>query len=155
MVLAGMLALTACTQSTAPAPTAQSSHAAAQASVRQAADDFKSAINKRDLEKIMSFYAPDGWQLTEKGPIARTEAERRAFWQAIEALPIAQDIVDVADRIEVAASGDVAVQYGEFRQVFTDSNGTFKSVPQKFMNSWHKAADGQWKVTASIATVVN
>jgi ketosteroid isomerase-like protein len=150
-----LLMLVACTKSSTPAAPTTGSRAAAELGLRHAVEDFRSAINKRDLNRILDFYAPDGWQLAENGSIARTDAERRRYWQAIEALPIAQDIVDVTDRIELAASGDLAVQYGEFRQVFTDGKGGFKSVPQKFINSWRKGPAGQWQVIVSMATVVN
>ena len=151
----GLLALAACTQSTPSKPPPVDTLAADEASVRGASERFRSAIGIRDVDRILSFYMADGWQLAESGAIARTADERRAFWKAIEALPIASDIVDVADRIEVARSGDLAVQYGEFRQVITDGKGNFSSVPQKFVNTWRKQPDGSWKVSASMATVRN
>jgi ketosteroid isomerase-like protein len=153
VAVACLIIQAACTQGTAPAPQTTDNHAADEANVRVAVNTLKDAIRKRDVDAILSLYADDGWQLTESGAIARTAVERRAFWQAIVALPIANDIVDVAERIEVGRSGDVAVQYGEFRQIITDAAGNLESVPQKFMNSWRKQADGSWKVSASMATV--
>jgi ketosteroid isomerase-like protein len=148
-----LLALGACSQPAATVQQAVESPAAEEAKVRATAEKFKTAIGTHDVEAIVSFYTADGWQLPEVGNIARTADELRAFWRAVEALPIANDIVDVADRVEVARSGDLATQYGEFRQVVTDSAGNFTSVPQKFVNIWRKQPDGSWKVSASMATV--
>ena len=151
-----LLLLAACTQSAAPAaPKTTDSRASGEEAVRAAVERFKIAIGKRDVDRILSFYTTDGWQLALNGPIARTDEERRAFWKGMDALPISQDAVDVSDRIELAESGDLAVQYGEFRQFWSDGKGNFKSVPQKFMTTWRKQADGSWKVSASMATVAN
>jgi ketosteroid isomerase-like protein len=153
--VACILSLAACTQPSAPAPKPADTRAANEASVRAAVESFKSAISRRNVDGILSFYASDGWQLPQNGPIARTDEERRTLWKALAGLPIAQDAVDVADRIDLADSGDLAVQYGEFRQVMVDGKGNFKSLPQKFITSWRKQPDGSWKITASMATVEN
>jgi ketosteroid isomerase-like protein len=147
--------LVACAQRVAPPAQTTDTSAAAEASVRLAVEDFKKTISHRDIDKILAFYAPDGWQMTQRGVIARTEAERRAFWQALEALPAPFDIVDVVDRIEVAKSGDLAVQSGEYRQLFVKKPGDVKSVPQRFITSWRKQPDGSWKVSSSMATLAD
>jgi ketosteroid isomerase-like protein len=150
-----LLMLAACAQRVAPLPPTTDTRAADEASVRKAVEDFKTTIGRRDVDKILAFYTTDGWQMTQSGLIARTEAERRAFWQAIEARPVPYDIVDVADRIEVAKSGDLAVQSGEYRQLFVRKPGDVRSVPQRFMTSWRKQPDGSWKVSASMATLAD
>jgi len=158
---AGVLAMTAallvsaCAPGGAPVGSSADTLAMDAANVRAAADKFKRAIGGHDLETILSYYVDDGVQLAENGPAARSAAERRAFWQAIDALPIASDIVDVSDRIEVARSGELAVQYGEFRQLMSNKTGATSSEPQKFMNAWRKQPDGSWKVSASMSTVKN
>ena len=150
-----VLLLAACAQPAAPAPQSKDTRAATEETVRATVERFKIAIGKRDVDRILSFYTADGWQLALNGPIARTDDERRTFWKGMDALPISQDAVDVSDRIELADSGDLAVQYGEFRQFWSDGKGNFKSVPQKFMTTWRRQADGTWKVSASMATVSN
>ncbi len=150
-----LFTLVACAQTTTPASQPADTRAANETSVRAAVERFKSAISRRNVDGILTFYASDGWQLPQNGPIARTEAERRALWTTLAGLPLAQDAVDVADRIDMAESGDLAVQYGEFRQVMVDGKGNFKSIPQKFVTSWRKQPDGSWKISASMATVEN
>ena len=149
------LLLSACMQGNSPSASGSDSRSEDAAQVRAAAAKWESAIGTRNIDGILSFYSDDAWQLAETGPIARTQDERRAFWKAVESQPVANDTVNVSDRITVAQSGDLAVQYGEFRQIISDKTGASTSVPQKFMNTWRKQADGSWKVAASMSTVKN
>ena len=147
--------LIACSQGNMPSMSGSDTRVEDAAQVRSAAARWESAIGTRNIEGILSIYTDDAWQLAEIGPIARTPDERRAFWKSVESQPVANDTVNVSDRITVARSGDLAVQYGEFRQIISDRTGASTSVPQKFMNTWRKQADGSWKVSASMSTVKN
>ena len=151
-----LLALIACTQGGVATSGAEGdSRSGDAAQVRAAAAKWESAIGARNLEAILSVYTDDAWQLAEDGPIARTPEERRAFWTAVETLPVANDTVNVSDRITVARSGELAVQYGEFRQIISDKTGASTSLPQKFINTWRKQPDGSWRVSASMSSVKN
>lgn len=150
-----LLALTACAPGTAPLGSDSDTRSGDAAQVRAAAARWENAIGARNLDAILAFYTDDAWQMAEVGPIARTPEERRAFWKAVESLPVANDTVNVSDRISVARSGDLAVQYGEFRQIISDRTGASTSLPQKFINTWRKQADGSWKVSASMSSVKN
>jgi uncharacterized protein (TIGR02246 family) len=154
-VSSGLLALIACSQGNTPPGSGSDTRIEDAAQVRAAAAKWENAIGARNLDAILAVYTDDAWQLAELGPIARTPDERRAFWQAVESQPVVNDTVNVADRITVARSGDLAVQYGEFRQIISDKAGASTSLPQKFMNTWRKQADGSWKVSASMSTVKN
>jgi len=150
-----LLALIACTQGGAPSSADSDSRSGDAAQVRATAAKWENAIGARNLEAILAFYTDDAWQLAEVGPIARTPEERRAFWNAVESLPVANDTVNVSDRITMARSGDLAVQYGEFRQIISDKTGASTSLPQKFINTWRKQPDGSWRVVASMSSVKN
>lgn len=123
--------------------------------IREAARKWQEAIGNRDIDRILGFYTDDAWQLAANGPIARTDAERREFWSEISKLPIVTDTVGLNDRLEISRAGNLAAQYGEFRQIIVKKLGDTMSVPQKFINVWRKQPDGQWKVVASMATVQN
>ena len=151
--VASAVLLGACAQGNLPATSGSDTRIEDTAQVRAAAAKWESAIGTRNIDGILSFYTDDAWQLAEDGPIARTPDERRAFWKAVESQPVANDTVNVSDRITVAGSGDLAVQYGEFRQIISDKTGASRSMPQKFMNTWRKQQDGSWKVSASMSTV--
>lgn len=153
---AGMaLVLGACTQGDAPTSSDSDTRIEDAGQVRAAAAKWEGAIGARNIDGILSFYTDDAWQLAEDGQIARTPDERRTFWKAVESQPVASDTVSVSDRVTVARSGELAVQYGEFRQIISNKTGVSTSVPQKFMSTWRKQADGSWKVAASMSTVKN
>jgi uncharacterized protein (TIGR02246 family) len=124
-----------------------------EAQVRAAAEEWRKAIGARNLDVILGYYAPDAWTVTLDGTVVMTEAGRREFWQSIASMPMVTDTVDVADKIELSMSGELAVQYGQFRQVYADRKGATTSVPQSFMTTWRRMADGSWKVTANMSTV--
>ena len=153
LAAACLLTLLACTQSNTPTSQPKDLRTSSETDVRAAVESFKIAISKRNIDKILGFYAVDGWLLPPSGRIARTDAERRVLWTQLEALPVSQDAIDVEDRIDVAESGDLAVQYGEFRQVMADGSGNVRSIPQKFVTCWRRQPDGSWKISASMATI--
>jgi ketosteroid isomerase-like protein len=148
-----MFGLGACTGGSVPGTQVTDQRPADEVAIRSASDSFKDAISSRDLGRILSFYTDDGWQLPNSGQIARTAADRKAFWNLIVAQPIAHEVIDVSDHIDIARSGDVAVQYGEFRQLYANQKGETKSVPQIFIIAWRKEANGGWKVAASMSSV--
>lgn len=148
--------LSACgTHTIQPAQQGVDQRAVEEPRIRDAARRWQEAIGNRDIEKILGFYTDDAWQLPANGPIARTGAERREFWAEISKLPIVTDTVGLNDRIEISRAGNLAAQYGEFRQIIVKKLGDTTSVPQKFINVWRRQDDGQWKVVASMATVQN
>lgn len=98
----------------------------------------------KDLDKFMSFYAPDasvyppGMPLvTGTGPIREAMAKMTsAPGFALEFTP---------SKAEIAASGDVAYTTGSYQANF---GGTAETG--KYVTVWKKAADGQWKVSEDI-----
>jgi len=148
-----LASLAACAASAPPQPVTDDSRIAGKAQVRVAAEGWRKAIGGRDIERILGYYLPDAWLVGMDGSIVKTADGRRDFWQAIASMPIVTDTVDVADQIDVARSGDLAVQYGQFRQIYADGKGNTTSVPQSFMTTWHRQPDGSWKVAANMSTV--
>ena len=52
-----------------------------------------------------------------------------------------------ADRVEVAASGDLAYAIGSYEQSFTDAEGNAVTDRGKFMDGFRKGANGDWEMT--------
>lgn len=150
-----ILLASSCQPSGQSLTTAGHSRAADAAKIRATAEKWKSAIGRRDIDTVANFYTDDAWVLPEVGEVSRTAQARREYWQAIALLPIVADTVDVADNVEVARSGDLAIQYGEFRQLYADNAGNTSSLPQKFITVWRKQPDSSWKVSANMSTVRN
>jgi ketosteroid isomerase-like protein len=53
-------------------------------------------------------------------------------------------------RIEVARSGDLAVEFGTFAMTMNDKKGKPVTENEKYVVTWKKQADGKWKVIADI-----
>jgi ketosteroid isomerase-like protein len=54
------------------------------------------------------------------------------------------------ERVEVARSGDLAVDYGTFAMIMNDKKGKPMTETEKSVTTWKKQADGKWKVIADI-----
>jgi ketosteroid isomerase-like protein len=146
-----VLLLVACGKApVAPAPEAIDLREISRGEVATTAQRYGKAISVRDIESIQSFYAADAWLFPPQAPIAKTAAERLAYWQA-QKLPIgASDSVGLTAHIEVAESGELAIEYGSFYQMVTDRQGKAQTTPHKYVAAWQKQDDGSWKVIADM-----
>ena len=62
------------------------------------------------------------------------------------------DINFASDKIDVAASGDLAASRGHFSQTYTDPNTKqVKSVSGSYLTVWKKQPDGSWKAVEDFA----
>ena len=117
--------------------------------IRSEANRWFQAIAAKDLEKTLSFYAPDAQYLSAGRPAAATPEERRRLWMQDYGLPgFSSDEATTA--IEVARSGELAYQRGTY--VSTAQNGQGKLVRStgKFLVIWKKTAPGGWKAIVDI-----
>jgi ketosteroid isomerase-like protein len=123
---------------------------AAMAAVGQAAEKYGKAIVSRNTDAIVANYTVDTWLFPPNAPIAKTAEERRAYWDSQPLIAGASDTVGITAHIEVAQSGELAVEYGGFFQLRTDKTGASMSTPQKYVAAWAKQSDGSWKVIADM-----
>lgn len=134
--------LAACQPNRAPIDTANVE--ADLESIRAEADAWSKAIAKKDLEKTLSFYAPDARYLSAGRPAASTPDERRKLWVEDYAIPgFSSD--ETTTRVEVAKSGDLAYQSGTYVLRAQDDKGKVTQSTGKFVVVWKKQSDGQWK----------
>jgi ketosteroid isomerase-like protein len=146
-----LLGLAACSPNKAPTPTVDADpRPAVMAAVGQAAESYGKAIVRRDVDAIVANYTADTWLFPPNAPIAKTADERRAYWASQTLESGASDTVGVTGHIELAQSGELAVEYGSFFQLKTDKTGASTSTPQKYVAAWEKQADGSWKVIADM-----
>ena len=143
--------LSACSAQQQSTPTTNAdTRPAAMAAIGQTAERYGKAISTRNVEAILANYTADTWLFPPNAPIAKSADERRAYWAAQQFEPGVSDTVGVTARIEVAQSGELAVEYGSFFQLKTDKDGASTSTPQKYVAAWAKQADGSWKVIADM-----
>jgi ketosteroid isomerase-like protein len=146
-----VVTLAGCGNTTAPpAAATPDTRAQDEMAITSASHDWGEAIEGLNLEKTLSFYAEDAWVYPQNAPVAKTADERRAVWAKFFNTPGAADMQSDIGRIEVAKSGDLAVEFGTFSMTMNDKNGKAITENEKSIVTWKKQPDGQWKVVADI-----
>lgn len=129
--------------------------AAPQVDLRKAAEDainatseqFAKAVDTKDVDKIVSFYTDDGVLFAPSQPAAVGKDALRKAWAGFLSGPPAK--IDVSGTtIDVAASGDLAIERGSFIDTIADARGETTSVSGQLVDVWKKEADGSWKLAA-------
>jgi ketosteroid isomerase-like protein len=151
LCLAGAVTIFAgCGTAHAPSPAAVDTRAQDEADIRAAVQGWGKAIENKNLDQTLSYYADDAWVYPQGAPAATTADERRSVWTAFFATPGASDMGGDITRIEIARSGDLAVQYGTFAMSVNDKNGKQVTQNEKSVVVWKKQLDGKWKAIADI-----
>jgi ketosteroid isomerase-like protein len=118
-------------------------------SIQSEANAWFNAIAEKDLDKTLSFYAPDAQYLSAGRPAASTAGERRRLWVEDFATPgFSSD--ETTTKIEVASSGDLAYQRGTYVLGAEDGQGKPTKSTGKFVVVWKKQGDGKWKAIIDI-----
>ncbi len=141
----GSLVLASCNSTPAPKDT----RAADEAAIRAASKSWSDAAQAKDVDKAVSFYATDGIQLTDKGPLVGDAATLHAGWQKMLALP-GPGLSLHTTNVAVAKSGDVAYEYGSYDFAVADSAGKITDQKGKYVVIWKKQTDGTWKAAVDI-----
>lgn len=131
-----LLAVVACEGSSPPA-TNQPAVAADSA--------LQAAVGARDLERIMTFYAPDASLLPTAKPIVIGVAAIRKEWTLILAIPDFRNVATLT-RIDVARSGDLAYSMGTYAATLRGENGQLVTEPGKWLSVWRRQSDGAWRI---------
>jgi uncharacterized protein (TIGR02246 family) len=142
--------LASCGTAQPPAPAPADTRAQDETAIRAAAQDWGKAIDDKNLDQTLSYYAEDAWVYPQNAPIAKTADQRRSVWATFFATPGASDMEGDITRIEVARSGDLAVEFGTFAMTMNDKKGKPVTENEKYVVTWKKQADGKWKVIADI-----
>ena len=107
------------------------------------------AIAAKDLEKTLSFYAPDARYLSAGRPAAATPQERRKLWMEDYGLPgFSSD--EATTEIEVARSGELAFQRGTYVSTAQTEQGKILRSTGKFLVIWKKTPTGGWQAIVDI-----
>jgi ketosteroid isomerase-like protein len=113
--------------------------------IRELDRQWQAAVDAKDVEATISFYAPDAVKMEPNAP---TIVGIDRFREAFEAwLPLPNVSNQFApDLIEVAASGDMAWDRGTYHFVMETPDGPIEDVG-KYLMVWKKIS-GEWKVIA-------
>jgi uncharacterized protein (TIGR02246 family) len=127
--------------------TALKNMAAAKAAINAASDEWSKDISAKDLDKCVSYYEDDAVLFAPNAPAIVGKDAIRAAWKQLLSSPKVQMSFSSA-AIDVARSGDLAVQRGAFQAVITDAKGKATTENGRFVIVWQKQPDGTWKVMA-------
>jgi uncharacterized protein (TIGR02246 family) len=138
--------LAACSQQPA-APSSADTRKTAEDAIKLTNEEFTKAVGAKDLDKIGSFYTDDAVLFSPSGPAAVGKGAVRAAWGKILAGPPSKIAVN-GTVIDVAASGDLAVERGSFTITIPGAKGKTTTATGQLLNVWKKQADGSWKMAA-------
>lgn len=145
----GLILLTfllACNQPQTPAT---GSPAEVASNVRTLSLNWMLAINAKDIDKTLFYYAPDATVYPPGAAAATTPDQRRQVWTEEFAQPgFRLDVT--ASSVEAAASGDLAVETGSFILSAYDKQGKPFAMKGKYVCVWKHQKDGSWKAYQEI-----
>jgi len=144
---AALVALGACQQPPPPAP--PDTRAADEKAIRASVVEWDKAAIAKDLEKTISFYAPDATIFPPNAAIATTPEQRRQLWSQLLSTP-GMTVSFATTKVEVARSGDIAYETGTYELTSTDKKGKATTSKGKYVVVWKKQPDGKWKAAADI-----
>lgn len=105
----------------------------------------------RDVDRIVAHYAPDASLISPGSARATGAAPIRAAATAMLRDPNLE-LRFTPDRVEVAASGDLAYSRGTFSLRLTDpATGQPASQSGTYLTTYRKQSDGSWKAVDDIA----
>jgi uncharacterized protein (TIGR02246 family) len=117
-----------------------------EATIRAADADFAKAAAAKDLDKCMSLYADDAVFFSSGSPAVLGKDNIRAVIQRMLAAPM-QLKVNIAS-VDVARSGDLAMDRGTVEAAVTDKKGKTTIQTSEYVLVWKKGPDGMWKIAA-------
>jgi uncharacterized protein (TIGR02246 family) len=109
-------------------------------------DDFKA----KNLEALLSHYADDATFVTSGGAATGSTAIRQSYSTALADHYFTVSFA--SDKIDVAASGDLAYSRGHFSEKYQDPKSKqIVSDSGTFVTVYKKQADGSWKAVEDFA----
>jgi ketosteroid isomerase-like protein len=112
--------------------------------VRALSIQWIAAMNSKDLEKTLSYYAPDATAYPPNSPAATTPEMRKQVWSQMLALPgFHLDLT--ASSVEPTHIADLAVETGAFVLSADGKDGKLSASRGKYVCVWKKQPDGSWK----------
>jgi uncharacterized protein (TIGR02246 family) len=126
--------------------------AAIERQLRNNESKWEQAYAAHDAEALASNYAEDATMANPGSPLASGKDAIRQATQGFAADPNLK-VEFEADRVEVAASGDLAYTRGHYTATMTDPK-TNKPVPGggSYLTVYKKQVDGSWKAVEDFIT---
>jgi uncharacterized protein (TIGR02246 family) len=147
MAMAAALAVSGCGQREEPADSAQ-----IEAQLEEAEKKWNAAYYKRDAAALANMYADDA---AVANPDSDLVSGKEAIAAAVKGYAGDPNLrVEFrSDRVQVAASGDLAYTRGRYTMTMTDpkTKGPHTTTGN-YLTVWQKQADGSWKAVEDFVT---
>lgn len=104
--------------------------------------------NKKDAATVASYYSDDASFVGTESPVANG----RDAIQKNLAQSFAVSNIESIDSKELVVGGDVAYDYGTFRQRVTPPKGPATTVNGYYLVTLRRQPDGSWKITRHVST---
>ena len=140
VLLPSLLVIQACVPAAEPGPTLQE----LEAEVVARSDAIVAAEMSGDYEAAIAFFVPDPILQTANAPQIQDRAGLMEVYETV--LGSALEFEGTRTDIVLAASGDLAYEYGINRLVFETPDGPLEDMG-KYLAVWRKI-DGEWFVAA-------
>jgi uncharacterized protein (TIGR02246 family) len=154
MCVVGALGFAACSSTpTTPtaAPAAVDTRAADEAAIRSADAAWTKAAESKDIAGTTAVYADNAVLMAPGGPIATGKDAITKGWTGMMAdKNFALSFGPT--KIEVAKSGDLAYELGDYSLTLSDKKGKAQTSKGKYVVVWGKQADGGWKALVDAPT---
>jgi len=122
--------------------------AAEERAIREAGKEWLAAEIAKDIPKVASFYAEDAIEMASNTPMIQGR-DAIQVWYETWLAPAGVGMTFEAADIEVAASGDMAIERGTYRFTQDSPRGVTEDVG-KYVTVWKKV-DGKWQVAIDAA----
>jgi ketosteroid isomerase-like protein len=105
-----------------------------------------------DAAKLTAHYSPDAVVMAPGYPAAVGSAAIRAMLDQVAGQP-GFTLAFSSDRVDVAASGDLATTHGAYKQTSTDAKtGALVTETGSYVTVYKPGSDGVWKAVLDINT---
>lgn len=111
--------------------------------------EWSEAAQAKNVEKFLSYYAPDASVYPQGMPIATGSGPIRETITQMFASP-GFSIQFGPTKAEVSASGDLGYTTGTYQMTMSDAAGNPMTETGKYVTAWKKQSDGLWKATEDI-----
>lgn len=120
--------------------------------VREQETAMNSALDAKDVDAIVGFYAPDAQLFNPGQPVATTPEQIRASFAGLFSDGNGALSFETTDVI-LPSSGDYAVSQGTFTLSYTDpTTHQPATVTGTYVTVWRHQDDESWKIIRDIAT---
>lgn len=121
---------------------------AAKEAIGKIRSGWMEAANRKDSAAVAAYYADDATIVGTESPLA----EGRAAIQSGFAKSFPVSRLESIDSRELVVSGDIAYDWGTFKQQVTMPNQKPQTIDGYYLVVLKRQSDGSWKITRHVST---